>query len=57
MLFKVTDANATPVGLQLISVGSSGTITIEQSGDGINTVIKGSIAAQMGFIVAPDNAQ
>jgi len=57
MLFKVTDANATPVGLQLISVGSSGTITIEQSGDGINTAIKGSIAAHMGFIVAADNAQ
>jgi len=57
MLFKVTDANATPVGLQLISAGSSGTITIEQSGDGINTAIKGSVTAQMGFIVAPDNAQ
>jgi len=57
MLFKVTDANATPVGLQLISVGSSGTITLNQSGDGINTAIKGSIAAHMGFIVAPDNAQ
>ena len=57
MLFKVTDADATPVGLQLISVGSGGTITLNQSGDGITTGIKGSITAQMGFIEEPDNAQ
>ncbi len=57
MLFKVTDANATPVGLQLISAGSSGSITLTQSGDGINTAIKGSITAKMGFITEPNYAQ
>jgi spore coat protein H len=57
LLFKVLDANSTPVRLQLISAGSTGTINLTAAGDGINSAISGSINAKMGHITEPQNAQ
>ena len=55
MLFKVTDKDATPPKLELISAGHSGTITFTTAGDGsINSPIEGSINAQMGLITTPN---
>ncbi|MFT4907518.1 MAG: spore coat protein H [Oleispira sp.] len=55
MLFKVTDKDATPPKLELISAGHSGTITFTTAGDGsINNPIEGSINAQMGLITTPN---
>jgi hypothetical protein len=55
MLFKVTDKDAIPPKLELISAGHSGTITFSTAGDGsINSPIEGSINAQMGLITTPN---
>ena len=53
MLFKVTDKDATPPKLELISAGHSGTITFSAAGNGSSSVISGSINAQMGLTKTP----
>jgi spore coat protein H len=56
-LLKVLSSDTDDVDLQLISSGSTGTISLTSAGDGINSAIKGSINAQLGHQVEPDNAQ